>query len=275
MANQIGSTNILCSNLSGVPRILEINNVLLVPKSRIKLISVSSISKDGGSFSGDNSHNKLTNLKKNYVINGVGENGLYKVKACRFPSLIAAPTSVPADIWHRLFGHLNNRILLKVSPAKWETQWCEPCVLAKAPRLPFSSHLPMSEFPLFRIHSDVVGPMTAVSTGGAKYNVSFVDDATRYNHISEIKNKSQVFSCFVNFLNTVEQFHGIHIKILKTDRGGEYTSNEIKSYLDEKGIISERAPPETPEQNPVSELFDRSISERVRAIMIDGGIPKH
>lgn len=256
MANQSGSANIVCTDLSGAPRTLEIKNVLLVPESRVNLIAVSSISNNGGSFSGDNNHIKLTNTKKNYVINGVGANGLYKVKACKISSLLAVPASIPTDIWHRRFGHLHNRMLAKVSPAESKSQWCEACALAKAHQLPFSSSLPMSDSPLFRIHSDVVGPMPVASTGGARYIVSFIDDATRYNHIFAIKTKSQVFSCFVKFLNTVERFHESHIKILKSDRGGEYLSNEFTSYLDEKGISFERAPPETPEQNPVSERFN-------------------
>lgn len=41
------------------------------------------------------------------------------------------------------------------------------------------------------------------------------------------------------------------------------------------GISFERAPAETPEQNPVSESFNRSLLERTRAIMIDTGLPHH
>lgn len=132
MASLSGSANIICTDLSGAPRILEIKDVLLVPESGVKLIAVSSISNDGGSFSGDNNHIKLTNTEKNYVINGVGANVLYKVKACKILSLLAVPASIPADIWHRRFGHLNNRMLAKVSPAKSKSQWCEACALAKA-----------------------------------------------------------------------------------------------------------------------------------------------
>lgn len=105
--------------------------------------------------------------------------------------------------------------------------------------------------------------------------MSFIDDSTRYNHICVIKSKSQVFSNFVKFLNEVERLHGKQIRILKSDRRGEYTSNEFKQYLLNKGISFERAPPETPEQNPVSERFNRSLLGRTRAIMIDTGLPHH
>lgn len=78
--------------------------------------------------------------------------------------------------------------------------------------------------------------MPVVSTGGSTCLVYFIDDATQFNHIYAIKAKSQVFLCFVKFLNTVEKFHGSSIKVLKSDRGGEYISNEFVSYLDNEGI---------------------------------------
>lgn len=142
-------------------------------------------------------------------------------------SLLAAHASVPTEIWHQRFGHLNFRLLAKVSPTGSQIKWCEPCAVAKAHRLPFSSHSPVSDEPLFRIHSDVIGPMPVVSTGGGQYIVTFIDYATRYNHVFILKTRSQVFSHFVKFLNVAERFHGRHIKLLKSERGGEYTSNKF------------------------------------------------
>lgn len=79
----------------------------------------------------------------------------------------------------------------------------------------------------------------------------------------------------MKFLNKSERFHGKQIKILKSDRGGEYVSNEFNSYISDKGISFEREPAETPKQNSVSKRFNRSLLERVRSIMIDAAIPKH
>lgn len=195
-------------------------------------------------------------------------NGLYKVTGFRYTSLFAAPALVPADIWHQRFGHLNFRLLAEVSPVGFQTQWCEPCALAKAHRLPFSSHFPVSDEPLFRIHSNVLGPMPDASTGGGKDIVSFIDDATRYNNIFILKTKSQVFSHFVKFLNVAENVHGRQIKSMKSERGGDYSSNEFDQYLSNKGIYYEHAPSETPEQNSVDERFNRHLLEKVHSIML-------
>lgn len=91
---------IKCTNISGAAKTLEINNVLLVPEAGVNLIAVLSISGNSGSLSGNNKHVKIVNHDQHYVIRGVGTNGLYKVKACRLPSLRATPACVPADVWH-------------------------------------------------------------------------------------------------------------------------------------------------------------------------------
>lgn len=179
VACKSGSATIKCTSLSGSHKTLTINDVLLVPEAGVNLIAVSNISKHGESFSGNKEHIKIVNTNQDYVIEGVGANGLYKVKECKLHSIVAAPAIVPADIWNCRFGHLNHRTLSKVTPTSSRTEWCEACTLAKAHCLPSSSHLPQSESPLFRIHSDVVGPMPVPSTGGAKYLVSFIDDATK------------------------------------------------------------------------------------------------
>lgn len=270
-----GTTTISCRTISGQTRTVEIKDLLLVPHAGVNLLAVSKITKDGARFSGDNNHISLSNQSRDYVITGTGTDGLYKVRAFKATSHFAAPATIPTDVWHRRFGHLNHRSLSKVSPSSSKSTWCEACTLAKSHRLPFSSHLAISESPLYRIHSDVAGPMPVMSTGGGRYIVSFIDDATRFNYIRVMKSKSEVFSHFVNFLIEVERLHGSQIKVLKSDRGGEYMSKEFNQYLSQKGIKFERASPETPEQNPVSERFNQSLLERTRAIMIDTGLPQH
>lgn len=86
------------------------------------------------------------------------------------------------------------------------------------------------------------------------------------------QNKISSLLTFHQIQNEAECFQGKHIRILKCNQGGEYTSNEFNQHLSEKGISFERASAETPEQNPVSY---RSLLERTQAIMIDSGLPSH
>ena len=71
----------------------------------------------------------------------------------------------------------------------------------------------------------------------------------------------------------VENQLGKKIKILRTDNGGEYTSNEFAQYLKNEGIRHEYTIPKTPEQNGVSERMNRTLLELVRTMLVDSGLP--
>jgi transposase InsO family protein len=61
--------------------------------------------------------------------------------------------------------------------------------------------------------------------------------------------KSNVFSAFKSFKAYAENHHGLNIKALQDDKGGEYMSNEMKQYLDENGIEALHTVRASPQQN--------------------------
>jgi transposase InsO family protein len=73
--------------------------------------------------------------------------------------------------------------------------------------------------------------------------MSLIDDCTRY-----------VFA----YLQTT-RFGGVGA--LRTDNGGEYTSNAFKQHLVDNGIFAQRTAPDTPQQNGVAERMNRTIFE--------------
>ena len=65
----------------------------------------------------------------------------------------------------------------------------------------------------------------------------------------------------------VENQLGKTIKILRSDRGGEYLSQEFKDYLKACGIVQQLTPPYTPQHNGVSEGRNRTLLDIVRSMM--------
>ena len=57
------------------------------------------------------------------------------------------------------------------------------------------------------------------------------------------------------------------IKALRADRGGEYMSEEFKSYLKECGIKSELTAAYYPQQNGMSERLNRTLVEAARSML--------
>ncbi|KAK8512071.1 hypothetical protein V6N12_018552 [Hibiscus sabdariffa] len=67
--------------------------------------------------------------------------------------------------------------------------------------------------------------------------------------------------------------HGKSIKALRSDRGGEYLSHEFDELLKECGIVSQLAPPGTPQWNGVSERRNRTLLDMVRSMMSHSDLP--
>ena len=124
------------------------------------------------------------------------------------------------------------------------------------------------------VHSDICSPINPTSNGGKKYLIIFIDDYSRKTWVSFLQEKSEAFSAFKSFKARVEKETGRSIKILHTDRGGEYCSNEFEHFCDDQGIRRELTAAYTPQQNGVSERKNRTILNMVRSLLARGKIPK-
>ena len=78
-----------------------------------------------------------------------------------------------------------------------------------------------------------------------------------------MKHKSEAFDKFKEYQSMIEKQTGKSIKILRSDQGGEYLSNEFLDHLKAKGIISEWIPPYTPQLNGVAERRNRTLLDMV------------
>nr|GEZ00561.1 hypothetical protein [Tanacetum cinerariifolium] len=67
---------------------------------------------------------------------------------------------------------------------------------------------------------------------------------------------------------------GKTIKSLRSDRGGEYMSQEFFDHLKDHGIIAHRTPCYTPQHNGVSKRRNRTLLDMVRSMMSQTTLPK-
>ncbi|GKB53103.1 retrotransposon protein, putative, ty1-copia subclass [Tanacetum coccineum] len=81
------------------------------------------------------------------------------------------------------------------------------------------------------------------------------------------KDKGYVFETFKVFKNEVENQLGKTIKALRSDRGGEYISQEFKDYLKACEIVQKLTPPYTPQHNGVFERRNCTLLDMVRSMM--------
>ena len=124
------------------------------------------------------------------------------------------------------------------------------------------------------VHSDICGPISTESLGGAKYFVTFTDDRTRYTETTMLRNRSDILEAFKNYKLKAEKQTGQRIKKLRTDNGREYLSNAFKDFLRSEGISHQLSVEYTPQQNGVAERKNRTLVEMARCMMLQGNLPQ-
>nr|GEX64288.1 retrotransposon protein, putative, Ty1-copia subclass [Tanacetum cinerariifolium]GEX64302.1 retrotransposon protein, putative, Ty1-copia subclass [Tanacetum cinerariifolium] len=177
-------------------------------------------------------------------------------------------------LWHRHHAHISKKRienlqqdgLLKPTDDESFDQ-CVTCLSGKMTRKSFPHRPERGTDVLGLIHTDVCGPLRHVSRQGAGYFITFTDDYSRYGYIYLLKHKHEVFEMFKVFKNEVENQLGKTIKALRSDRRGEYISQEFKDYLKACGTVQQLTPPYTSQHNGVFERKNRTLLDMVRSMM--------
>lgn len=146
-----------------------------------------------------------------------------------------------ADLWHMRLGHVSYhklsmmmmKSMLKGLPnLDLRTDIvCARCQYGKAHQLPYEESKFKAKESLELIYSDVFGPVKQPSISEMRYMVRFIDNFSKYVWVFFMKANSDTFSKFKEFRETVEGEVGKKIIYLRTNNGGEYTTNEFCQYL--------------------------------------------
>lgn len=275
---------------------------MLVPDLSTNLLSVSKLTREGYTvvFDKQGCHfYKMCQVLGDSIGHASNINGIYKLDRVVDRNLqvehsnssltvvqgdeSAMVAAVPASIWHKRLGHLSyggmctlrkaNNIDFQTSEnSELQLRNCVACLEGKQVAKPFPSQAKRATQPLELIHSDILGPMNSCSWGGARFVLTFTDDYSRKSWVYLLRNKSEVRSIFIQFKALVEKQSGYPLKCLRSDGGGEYCNNKFAIYLKGEGIVHQVTVPYTPQQNGVSERFNRTLMEKARCMLQGSGL---
>lgn len=153
------------------------------------------------------------------------------------------------------------------SETRLDRNVCRACVLEKVARAvaPRARSTPRSACPLSLGDSGVYGLMQVLSVGGARYFVSFVDHCTSWASVQMPGHKSEAFRRYNLFKNRAELQKGGRVRVLRTDCGGEYLSDEANASLVAGCAQHQLTTAHSSHQNGVAERLNRTIMDLFRA----------
>jgi transposase InsO family protein len=221
----------------------------------------------------------LSNKAGDRLIEGELFNGLYVVR----PSYLALSATADRPSWHSRLGHINLATIEALGRSgrlgdDWkqdqEHAQCSACIQGKGARLPSLPSTNRATHPADRVSADLWGPAPTPSMGGSLYFLTCYDDCSRYVYTKALKRKSEASAALQHFINQAETQTGRQVKVLRTDRGGEFMSKELAFWLSQKGVQHVQTPPDAHTQNGRVGRAHLTLANDMRTLLIDSQLPE-
>jgi hypothetical protein len=116
------------------------------------------------------------------------------------------------------------------------------------------------------VHGDLYGPITPATHGGRRYFLLLVNDYSRYMWLQLLTSKDEA-AAIKRFQARAEAEAGKKLRMLRTDRGGEFTSVEFAAYYADQGVVRHHTAPYSPQQNGVVEQWNQTVVGMARSMM--------
>ncbi|KAL5823246.1 hypothetical protein ACOSQ4_021146 [Xanthoceras sorbifolium] len=218
-------------------RHLDLIDIYYVPQFKRNLILVSCLNKFRYSVTFNRGFIIIKNNK--FVCKGTLENDLFHLYKNISNLLDTESTEsnhkrvklskYETYLWHLRLSHINlDRIKRLVSDRPLNDlkvdnlSTCESCLEGKMTKKSFLAKGAQATECLRMIHNYVCNSISIQARGGYEFFTNCTDDYLRFGYVYLMRHKSDAFEKFKAFKAEVENQYEKHIKILRSDRGGEY-----------------------------------------------------
>ncbi|XP_014751620.1 uncharacterized protein LOC106865632 [Brachypodium distachyon] len=127
--------------------------------------------------------------------------------------------------------------------------------------------------PLELVHADLCGPIAPATPHGNKYFMLLVDDYSQHMWLVLLPAKDAAVPAIKQYQAAAEVQSGKALRTFRTDRGGEFTSNDISMYFADNGVQRHLTAPYSPQQNGVVERRNQTIVAMARSMMKAKNVP--
>jgi transposase InsO family protein len=291
-ATECGSVELLMSD----GQRLTLHEVLFIPSSDVRLISVHALNAAGSYVSHFDMHSCWVTdcsdkiVARRHVL--LGRNlYIFPSSSPRISRSVSGSHSahlarrVPTVAsWHLRLGHLHQAAIVEMAHAKvvqgmpinlsTSPPKCDPCIIGKQTRssVPKIREGLQATCPLERIFLDLCGPMSFTSRSGNLYSMNIIDDFSSYVWSIPLRTKREALIALQNWHTKIENQSNFRLTYIVTDNG-ELSSTAMHSFCSQRGIIHLFTAPYTSAHNGKAERLHRTIHEKSRTMRLACGAP--
>jgi len=267
-------TVVLKVSVQGKTRKLKLEKVRRIPNTGFNLMSVGMIEESGAKvpLKGGKA---IIKMRDKVAASGTRKSGLYLPEMASL-SDVAAVASL--QLWHERLGHVNKAGIKRMNKNKdIDGLMCYSMKVKVVCELCVCGTVDMTVVPsagggrvtkrLQLVHSDLGGPMSEPSRGGALYFCTFTNDFSRWTDVVFLHKKRDPLVEYWEWLKKAQLQIESKIKVLRSENGGEYVSIAIKALHDENSTTHETTVPDPPQHHGVAERLNRVLGETARTMM--------
>ena len=283
---------------------LLLNDVLFVPASTVRLISVVSLNREQRYFTifGPDdcwltdtngavvAHGTVSATRNLYTLSSDSPGNLPKLLGDQtalpiLPYVSYVSTNTPdVETWHRRLAHCSVQTVLDMArngvvrgmPIDLSTlpPKCDHCIVGKQTRssVPKVREGPKATRRLERVFVDLCGPHLVTSKSGCRYSMNIIDDFSSYVWTIPLRGKDGASQALQVWHRLVENRSGEKLKILVTDNG-ELVSQSVADWCADSGIEHQLTAPYTSAQNGRAERLHRTLMNKTRTMRLACNAP--
>jgi hypothetical protein len=153
-------------------------------------------------------------------------------------------------------------------------EFCEHCIFGKNKRVKFNASVHTTKEILEYVHADLWGSSHKKYLCGASCMLTITDDYSRKVWPYFLKHKYEAFDAFRKWKFMIEKKTEKKVKLLCTDNGTEFCSNQFNNYCSDEGIVRHHTISYTPQQNGVAKYMNKTIILKARSMLSNAGMSR-
>ncbi|CAL2257770.1 unnamed protein product [Prunus armeniaca] len=275
--------------------ILDLFEVAYVPSKRMNLVSVARLVK--AKFEAVFNDVGFSILKNKISVgNGTLVNDMFSlnIKGSEHIMNVANTSKTQSknespNLWHKRLCHISRDRIITLCkehvlpPLDLDEldEICISCVKGKLTNARKKGAIKSTNL-LELIHIDICGPFPTQTHVSFKYFITFTNDLSRFGYVYLIAEKSNALDMFKVFKAEVENQLDLKIKVVRSDRGGEFYGRFDEAgrnlgcfarFLQQEGIVAQYTNRGTPQQNGVFERRNRTLKDMMRSMIASTNLP--